>query len=37
MVDHIHLDNNIHHFSFKDYYDGLFIPLFLVIVYTSNK
>jgi hypothetical protein len=36
MVDHIHLDNKIHHFSLLDYYGSLFILLFMVIVHTSK-
>jgi hypothetical protein len=36
MDDHIHLDNNKHTFPFKDYYRGLFILLFMVIVHTSK-
>jgi hypothetical protein len=36
MVDHIHLDKIFITFPFKDYYEGLFILLFMVIVHTSQ-
>jgi hypothetical protein len=34
MVDHIHLDKI--NFPFKNYYEGLFVFLFIVIVHTSK-
>jgi hypothetical protein len=36
MVDHIHLDKTFISFPFNDYYQGLFVFLFIVIVHTSK-